>query len=120
MVEQTHAMCLQQANETMMLMMTNETHKTVLMQMNYTNTTAEELEIIPLCSHPSANFAHPALRLHGLVEQVERQDTEHTRSYRPIRIELAHHRRAHVPRLVQRRWHRHNRTRDMQLLRVPL
>ena len=32
MVEQTHAMCLQQANETMMMMMTNETHKTVLMQ----------------------------------------------------------------------------------------
>ena len=35
MVEQTHAMCLQQANETIMMMMTNETHKTVLMLMNY-------------------------------------------------------------------------------------
>ena len=50
MFEQMHTMCCQQINEMMMMMMTNETHETVLMQMNYTNTTAEELETIPLCS----------------------------------------------------------------------
>ena len=62
MVEQTHAMCLQQTNQTMMTvmtkdtMMTNETHETVLMPMNFTNTTAEEIETISLRSSSAPFF----------------------------------------------------------------
>ena len=52
-------MCLQQTHQTMMTdetMMTNEMHETVLMLMNHTNTTAEEIETISVHSSSAPFF----------------------------------------------------------------